>query len=271
MKTKKLSAIILAVALIICMLSTFAFAANVTTIQVSGGIPASASGNGWMYSPADNTVYLYNGGDFAFTGSEVSCNVNSNGNITAGVFTGEVFSFGGKISGGTFKGSVKSRFDTVTGGVFTGEFDNLGTTVTGGMFSGDTNISAKTYLLTILNGHVKDTSLVSVRVFPGTTVNIVSDLGDESFARWISFSDVSVAFADENSASTSFVMPEGDVNIVAVDVKDDYNPDIDNDGDGDVDYDDILPGAPAGGAVSTILHAFFAVMEFAINFLKMLF
>lgn len=271
MNIKKSLAIVIAAVMLVCMLSVSAMGANVTTIQINGGIPVSASGNGWMYNPDDNTVYLYNGGDFAFTGGEVSCNVNSNGNITAGVFSGEVFSFGGKISGGTFKGNVKSRFDTVSGGVFSGTFDNLGTTVTGGMFSGNTDIPSKTYLLTILNGHVKDSALVSVRVFPGTTVNIVSDLGSESFARWISFSDVPVAFADENSAETSFVMPEGDVNIVAADVKDNYNPDIDNDGDGDVDYDDILPGASAGGAVSTIINAFFSVMEYVIGFLKLIF
>lgn len=271
MKTKKSLAIVLAVVMLLCMLPTFAFAASVTTIQISGGVPASAAGNGWMYNPADNTVYLHNGGDFAFAGDEVTCSVNSNGNITAGVFSGEVFSFGGRISGGTFKGTVKSRFDTVTGGVFTGEFDNLGTTVTGGMFSGNTNISAKTYLLTILNGHVKETELVSVRVFPGTTVNIVSDLESESFARWISFSDVPVAFNDENSSSTSFVMPNGDVNIIAADASDDYNPDIDNDGDGDIDYDDILPGVPTGSAISTIIKAFFGLMEYVVGFLRMLF
>ncbi|MBQ6872992.1 MAG: hypothetical protein IJO24_01660 [Clostridia bacterium] len=271
MKTKKTLAIMMSVVMLLCMLPVFAFAAGVTTIQVSDGIPASSSGTGWMYNPSDNTVYLYNNGDFAFAGGELTCNVNSNGNITAGVFSGEIFSFGGKISGGTFKGSVKSRFDTVSGGTFIGEFDSLGTTVTGGMFSGDTEISAETYLLTILNGHVKDTSLVSVRVFPGTKVSVETDLDSDSFARWISFSDVPVAFDDEKSMSVTFVMPNGDVNIIAADASDDYNPDIDNDGDGDVDYDDIIPGASAGSAISTIINLFFGVMEYVIGFLKLLF
>ena len=66
-------------------------------------------------------------------------------------------------------------------------------------------------------------------------------------------------------------MPNGDVNIIAADASDDYNPDIDNDGDGDVDYDDIIPGASAGSAISTIINLFFGVMEYVIGFLKLLF
>lgn len=272
MRTKKLLAIVLAITTLLCVLPTLAFAANVTTIQISGGIPASASGTGWMYNLTENTVYLYDGGDFAFAGDEVTCNVNSNSNITAGVFGGEVVSFGGKISGGTYKGTVKSRFGTVSGGTFTGVFDNLGSTITGGMFDTDPGDSGEIYLLTILNGHIKDTALESAYVFPGTTVNIEADVPSESFARWISFSDVSVSFADEKSNATSFVMPAGDVNIVAADIADDYNPDIDNDGDGDIDYDDILPDINTSGSViSTVINAFFKVMEYVVALLEWLF
>lgn len=274
MKVKKSLAIILSVVMLLCMLPTFAFAANVVTVQVSDGVPVDTSGSGWMYNAVENTVYLYNGGDFAFSGDTVSCNINSNSNITDGVFSGEVYSLGGKISGGTYTGTVKSRFDTITGGMFIGAFDSVGSTVTGGIFGNDVSPSSKAYTVTILNGYIKGTDISSVKVFPGTTVYIESNSKGESFANWLSFSDVPVNFADAKSDITSFVMPEGDVSIIAADVTDDYNPDIDNDNDGDIDFDDIIPPSINGslnGIISTILDAFFGVMQYVIELLSFLF
>ncbi len=274
MKSKKFLAVILAVMMLLCMLPTFAFAGNAVTIQVSNGVPAAASGSGWMYSEAENTVYLYSGGDFAFTGDALICNVNSNSNITSGIFNGEVFSFGGKISGGTYMGTVKSRFDTVTGGMFCGAFDNMGSTVTGGVFGADALLPSGTYSLVILNGHIKNTDLTIVQVFPGTTVNIEANAQSESFANWISFSDVPVVFADAKSSTTSFVMPEGDVNIIAADVSDNYNPDTDTDADGDIDFDDLVSGGNNSGLegiISTVISVFFTVIEYIVALLDMVF